>query len=492
MVSIRIATVTVVTLGLTACAAGSDAGARKAGAAPAVLHLAMADSQPADAPTGVAMLAFAGRVAALSKGAMVVETVSAGPYAGDGHGDEKVVEALISGRVQVATVPARGWSDAGIRSTDVLLTPFEVMTNDHMVAVARDTVVQAKAFAGLRPKGVRGLALFPEALRYLVGFRREIRTPADLANARMRTISPRAGALLQLLGAKTSSPSDDEYARMRSDGELDGTETDLARASSLASSPATLTADLVLYAKLDTIAVNAAWWDRLTDDQRGVLEAAAAAARETAISALRPTASQAEAFCSAGGSIVFTGPDGLRAFRTAVSSWAAEVDQSALAAVRGDRPATVEAPPATCAPSQDGLDPKNVVASAGALPDGVYRIQYTRAQAEAWNAAAGPQTITFSGQDAPETFRTFTFTWTLTAGHYVFELSRDGRAPFRRTGVYQVVGDQMLLALDPEIGDVVNRLRWRTASDGSLEMTQVDGLKRDMFYGQPWTRIGPA
>jgi C4-dicarboxylate-binding protein DctP len=481
---------TVLLVSLVACGGDGDPGARKAGAPDRPLHLVMADSQPPDAPTGLAMAAFAAEVENLSDGAMEVETRSAGEYA-DNAGDAKVVRALTAGDVQLATVPARAWSDAGVRSTDVLQAPFEVTSNDHMVAVTGDAELTRASLAGLENVGAHGLGLVPERLRVLLGFDTPVLVPADLKGRTMRSISPSVGRILEQFGAKPVNPTDDEYAAMRAEGSIGGAETDWTRAMSLAPG-ATITSDLVLYAKVVSIAANLDWWEGLTDDQRAVLEQAAAATRDAAVATLSEASADAAGFCDAGGRVAVAGSAGLAAFVRAARPWTERLDQDALARLRALRPAGAEPAPSPCAPITDGLDPGHVVAEAGNLPDGVYRFEITPAIAARWNASAGPNTIPFDGPMDPETMKRVQVTWTLAEGHYTFEIAINDEPPFTARGVYQVAGEQVLLALHPEIGNVVNRLTWRVEDDGSLVLTQVDDLKRDWYYGLPWVRIGDA
>jgi TRAP-type C4-dicarboxylate transport system substrate-binding protein len=474
--------------GLAGCSASSGAAAGKAGAPPDVLRVVMADSQPADAPTGIAMQEFAAHVDDLSRGAIKVETRSAGEFA-DNAGDAKVITALRSGAVQLATVPARAWSDIGVNSTDVLQAPFEVQSNTHMAAVAADTSLAERALSGLDGKGVHGLGLLPERLRILVGFGAPLTQPSDLNGKSLRSLSSSVGKAATALGATWVNPTDDAFAAMRTSGELRATETDWQRAQGLAAG-AFASADLVLYAKFVSIGANADWWSGLTAAQRRVLTDAAAATREDASSALGETADDAATFCNAGGVVVHVGTAAQAQFRSALADLTAAVDQTALQQLRADQPQDADPVPATCGPAQGGLDPSHVVPAAGDLPPGVYRYQWTEAFARQWNAKGAG--IQFEGHDAPGLFDTFTITWTLKGGHYTFEILRDGKDPLTTTGVYQVKGHQMLLELGPDIGNVVNQLRWTVNSDGSLTMRQVDGLPSDPYYGLRWKRIGDA
>ncbi|MFN8082693.1 MAG: TRAP transporter substrate-binding protein DctP [Dermatophilaceae bacterium] len=495
----RVTVAVLVVAGLASCSSGSAQeagpaaapGAVKAGAPAAALHVVMGDSQPADAPTGVAMQEFAARVEELSHGAIQVETRSAGALSSN-HGDAAVVAALTSGDLQLATVPTRAWSDAGVQSTDVLQAPFEVESNAHMAAVAADATLVRTALSGLESKGAHGLALVPERLRVIVGFDTPVTDPADLRGGNFRTFSASIGTIVSHLGAIRIDPTDEEYADLRARGAVRATETDWSRAQGLAFG-AVASADLVLYAKFVSIAANARWWKELSDQQRTVFEQAANQTRENLQSTVPSVSDEATTFCNAGGSVVLAGSAALQRFRTALEAVTRAVDQTALAALRADRPAQPPQQPEACAPATDGLDPTKVTPAAGPLPNGTYRLEWTEAFARQWNAKGSG--LRFEGNDAVGTFKVITLTWRLKDGHYTFEIIHDsGRPgePFTVSGIYQVKGDQMLLALHPDIGNVVNRLRWRVNPDRSLTLTQIDGFKADPYYGLRWTRIGDA
>lgn len=463
-------------------------GATKTGALPAALHVVIADSQPPSAPSALAARAFAEHVQKLSSGKIEVEVQAAGRRAAANHGDDLVISDLRSGNIQLATVPTRAWSDMGVHSADVLQAPFEVTTNAHMAAVAADEPLATAALSGLDAVGVHGLGLVPEGLRYIVGFGKPVVQPADLVGS-FRTLSTSVGSIVADLGATPINPSDDEYANLRTEGRVRATETDLGRAATTASGT-TASTDLVLYAKFVSVAANATWWSGLTQQQQGWLVAAAGAVRDDATSTMRPPADDALAYCKGGGALLRVGTDAVSAFRKALEARTEALDPDKLALLRADRPATAEEPPAACTPSTDVLDPTNVRPVAGDLPNGVYRYRWTQAWARTWNATSNG--ILFEGKDSPGNFKVITITWTLRDGHYTFAIAHDDNEPFTVDGVYQVAKDQMLLALAPDIGNVVNRLQWRVNSNGSITMTQVDGLKQDPYYGIRWTRIGSA
>jgi TRAP-type C4-dicarboxylate transport system substrate-binding protein len=473
-----------VVLAVTGCSI-SDAARERAGAqAPMVVQ--MADSQPADAPTGLAMAAFAAAVDDLSRGTIVVKTTSGGRFA-DNHGDAKVVAALRAGDVQLAVVPTRAWADAGARSIEVLQAPFELQDDAHMLAVARDTGLVEQAARDVQPLGGHVLGVLPERLRYLTSFGPALLSPRDLASQQFRTFSPSIGKLVAPMNASAVNPDDDTYAAMRADGTLRGTDADMVRATAIAAGT-TITVDLVLYAKFDSITANAAWWQRLSPSQRDVMSRAVEQVKQLQEKGLPDSLASAKAFCDAGGVLVAAGPEAIRDFRRAVEPYTSTLDPALLKKLRADRPRGLVAVPRLCSPPSSALDPAHVVAQAGTLPNGVYRYVFTPELARRFNEEH-PDGIVFEGQDAVGAWKTLTVTWRLESGHYTFEMQKDDQPTFAATGIYQVAGDQMLLKLHPEIGNVVNRLAWRVSPAGDLILTQVDNLPTDNYYALPWKRI---
>ena len=125
----------------------------------------------------------------------------------------------------------------------------------------------------------------------------------------------------------------------------------------------------------------------------------------------------------------------------------------------------------------------SVIATAGDLPDGVYRAELTGAQSKA-----------VTGQAAP--FKLEVLTWTLKGGHWSVSIVDDGGKPDSTADVYAVVGAQVLLRLpvDWKIPRTpgVNRLTWTVDSGGTLHFVQVDGELVEAVFTVPWVRTGPA
>ena len=131
-------------------------------------------------PTNAPLEEFVKQLAKLSGGSLKVEALY--DHEEDKGGDGAVITDLRNGAVDIAIVPARAWSEAGATSISALQTPFLIKSDEHLNAVASDGKVSGNLLASLSTLGVTGLALYPEALRHLFGFKSQpILTPADLA-----------------------------------------------------------------------------------------------------------------------------------------------------------------------------------------------------------------------------------------------------------------------------------------------------------------------
>ena len=147
---------------------------------------------------------------------------------------------------------------------------------------------------------------------------------------------------------------------MRADGTMQGSETDIVRATGLAAG-STLTADLPLYAKFDSVSANAPWWEGLSGEQQSVFTTALTDVRDAASAGLSTPADDAAAFCGAGGVIVAAGAAGWQAFQRAMAGYEAGLDGELLARLRADRPSRLTGVRRTSAPrrSADSILPRS-------------------------------------------------------------------------------------------------------------------------------------
>jgi TRAP-type C4-dicarboxylate transport system substrate-binding protein len=463
--------------------ANSSLGQKAGGPVPP-LSVTLADSAPPGKPTNLAAADFARVVGSLSKGAITVTVRDSASRGGPGD-DAPIIADVRDGTFQLAMVPTRAWAENGTGSMRALQLPFEVLSSQHMAAIARADDVTRTALSGLAAEGVHGLSVFPESLRMLMSFGDPFTDVSNFEGSQIATLADDLDPVIRALGAQDAAPDDDRLNALVIDGTVDGIETDLARAAGFVR-PLTATANLVLYPKFVSLVANERWWNDLTPEQRATLTEAAVQMSERAAVEQPDVAQSAQRFCTQGGTVVLASDTALKAFRAAAEPFVAGLDTTQVERIRSLAPSPEPAPAAPCSGAASAPDPV-VVPDGGELPNGVYRLEWTPKFRRDWTAERGSHMF---GNPAPSESLTQTLTWTLLDGRYQFEIVEAGEEPYRDSGVYQVRGDQMLLSLAPDMGGVVNTLQWSVSADGSLGLAQIDDHDPDPAYALPWVRVG--
>lgn len=486
------AILTAALLALSACASdsgsssGNDPGT-KTGGNPAPITITVADSQPQGKPSNVPLAEFARQVASLSEGSMQVKVVTeASIDAPIPDSDVPVIESVKSGEFEMAVIPARAWSSAGVSSLRPLQAPFLVQSDEQMNAVVNDDAIVSSLFAGLEPIGVHGLRMFPESLRHFFSFTTPILTPDDVKGRQIRYVSSTdVATLITTLGATPVDPPGDEFGAGVENGTITAGDSGFTIAMGSNIRPATATGNLVLYAKVITLVVNNAFWGGLSETQRDSLSKAAEATQGWAISNRVPERQAAAKYCTDGGTVVLTDPQSLTAFRAAVAPIYADLERdtttkqtiTAIDALATPSPAAA-AVAACAAPTA----PTEVVARGGELPNGIYRVEYTQAYLTG---------LGMSARDAENNYGVWTFR--LEDGRWSFErvaATNCCTSGDRQAGLYQVDGDGLVWAWQNTNEGSVD-LTWSVDVDGSLHFAEVHpGSTPDYVFGLPWPRIG--
>lgn len=330
-------------------ASGCAAPAGKSGGAEGVdLDLAVAGYP--GTPSAALAQRFAGRVEALSKGAVAVsieyEAPRFAPTTPAAQVDASTVGALRSGQVQLAIAPDEAWVTAGATTLGALQVPYLITS---LPAADRGTSgrLADRLEAGLGRLGLTGLGLVPEGLYRAFGFLKPLETPADFAGLTVRAPASRAAyALLRSLGARPV------------DAGAEGVNTALR--SGFAPDPRPLTAagdrfpaemvaasNVVFFPNVDVIAARSGSFDLLPRAARSALLRAAVEARAETIAGIDERAAAA-AYCLAGGTLETAPRFTLRALR-ARSGFAAELRGNPLAGLlQMDRRGTMLRP---CSPA---------------------------------------------------------------------------------------------------------------------------------------------
>jgi TRAP-type C4-dicarboxylate transport system substrate-binding protein len=251
----------------TACAGGkTDKAGGPAAKKPVTLTLAKHD-------VNYAFAAFVAATNRLSGGSIQIEVL---PDWRDGEVDYErgTVTDVREAKVQLGVVGVRVWDTLGVSSFRALVAPFLI---DSLALQRRvlESAAAAEMLEGVEQAGVVGLAVLPGALRRPLGFSRTLVGPKGYEGA---TIGIRPGELArETIRALKARP---ETYLPGGVSELDGAELDLATIAQNGYdelAPA-LTANVVLWPRVETIVMNLEAFEALTQDQQDILRRAGQAA----------------------------------------------------------------------------------------------------------------------------------------------------------------------------------------------------------------------
>ncbi len=205
-----------VSLAVGACA--SDAPVTKAGGGgdtePIVLRFGTDDFP--GRPGADQIEEFARRVTELTDSGVRIEGVWKAGRDGDGRTwDQRVAQKTIDGELDGANIPARAWDLMNVNSMKAFHAPFLITNEAAMNAVLADSTIAHDMLAGLDGTGVTGLAIAPDSIRYLFGFREPfpLTTAAGFDGALIRTpASATTWATYEALGAKPDDMPDMDEA----------------------------------------------------------------------------------------------------------------------------------------------------------------------------------------------------------------------------------------------------------------------------------------
>ena len=297
---------------------------------PVVIRLGTGD--PRGRPDTPVVERFVEAVEDLSEGGMRVEVVwEAGGDSSDLNGgfERGVVGLVQDGELDLGWIAARAWDTVGVTSFQALQAPFLVTDHELLAEVLAGSMADEMS-AGLGDVGLVGLGLYPDGLRYPLGYTAPMTSLEDFDGADIRLVPSEATeTLFEALGGRPAyGLAGDALDAAIASGDVDGTEVSLELAASIAPKGSVVTGNVVLFPRVNTLFAGQDLMDSLSDEQDTIL---AAAAEETYAFAASATAEDFRAFCEAGGEVVL----------------ASEVDVAALE--RAARPVyrLLEADPAT-------------------------------------------------------------------------------------------------------------------------------------------------
>ena len=460
-------------------ALSGDNGA-KAGGRPGPIAITIADSQPAGRPSNLPLSEFKRQVEQLSGGSITVSIATGAADDAVPGADAVIIDRVKAGTFQMAVVPARAWSAAGVTSLRALQAPFLFDSDEDVAAVVDDADLARDLLSGLEGSGVTGLTLFPESLRHLFSFGDPMLSPGDVKGRTIRAVSSlETTAIIEALGGTAVDPVGDAYQQGVDDGSIQGTDSGFLLSVGGTNRTATATGNVALYAKVMTLVINSALWAGLDDAQRAVITTAADATRAWAVANQVPDAEAAATFCEAGGTVVLADAEAISAFREAEAPVYATLEadpatKQALDAIRA-RATGIAAAVKACEPV---IDLTTLVPDSGDLPNGSYRVEFT----DAFLRDNGVQ-------DLQEEHGVWTFT--LEDGHWTMHQIADN--PLRNadlSGEFEVVGRELHWTIDNDVNPGVDHLFWSIDGRGDLGFSYRPGVERNWWFGLPWARAG--
>jgi TRAP-type C4-dicarboxylate transport system substrate-binding protein len=431
-----------------------------------VLELANHDNGPRD--VGV----FVAAARRLSHGTLDIR-VRSGVHEEEVDYERAIIDDVRAGRYALGKVGARAWDLAGVDSFAPLVAPFAVTSLEQQERVLRSPLAR-EMLAGVERLGLRGVAILPGDLRYPVGVSRDALSSADFRDA--------------VVGIRPSGVADATFAALGGRARpvvagaaytgLDIVEQDvetLLGADGLADARS-VTANLPLWPRTQTIVMSKAAYDRLTDEQHDALARAAVEAIEPSTRTIAATTESALAeLCGRDRfTLLNAPPNDAEDIRLAVAPVLANLRRDGAAADALDAIDSMRAGNDTlrCA---DAAAPAPIEAVATPV-DGTWKADVTR---KAYFAVAPDDDLNEENW-GPHTM-------VLRRGRYTLENARFPDAAAWCTcsrGSYVVRGDLLLMRPEGEPGTW--RYRW-SRYRGTLRLRA--GAGPTALRAVPWTEV---
>jgi TRAP-type C4-dicarboxylate transport system substrate-binding protein len=482
---------------LTGCGGGGDKGGGDGGTRTLTLATPDAPGRPASA----AVQRFADELRRRTGGRLRVKIAwEPNVETQGGHkpgAEQEIVRLVRSGEYPFAMVPARTWDTRGVPQFAALQTPFLIASNDLAGRVARDAVA-ARALDGLEDAGVVGLALLPEGLRHPVGFARPLLGPDDYVGKRMRVLpSHTSFELFRAFGAEPVDLNGGGFTTAARLGSVAGAESSLALAPTLPAG--TITANVALFPKFNTLVVARDEFDDLPDSQRRALRDAARATLSFVLATNPTEAEAAAAACRAGYGVAVAPRADVDALEARAAPVIAKLERdpdvgplvARIRALKSSVATASEAEPEVCKRRDVTAEPAGRATTGGRSSspiDGVYRWMLTE------------QGMIRAGADREGAYRNSGLqTMTLHDGRFESVTAGGPSGGDTCTGTFTVENNHAEFAIDSPDCSGHWRLRWTRTKDGlrmsdSVSLPPYDrradqALDRVIWTSKPWRRI---
>jgi TRAP-type C4-dicarboxylate transport system substrate-binding protein len=222
---------------------------------------------------------FAEEVSRRTHGRLRIVEESFQYRSGHPESELRLVRDLRRGRVEMAYVAARAWERDNIRVFRALQAPF-LVTGYGLLANIATSPVARRMLRYLGKVGIVGLALVPSELRRPLG-RWPLVSADDYRGTRIRVLSsPTSVLVLSTLGARpVTNLGGDEARTALANRRLDAVESSTWAIDSnhYADFAPFLPSNVALFARMDTVVLRRAAFDRLSAEDQAALRAAASA-----------------------------------------------------------------------------------------------------------------------------------------------------------------------------------------------------------------------
>jgi len=493
---------------LAAACATSSAAPKSAADPPVTLSVGTVDS--AGQPMANQLAYFADQVGKASNGSVTIK-VLLDAFDVQAHNDPlaTLLDHVKSGDLDMILIGSPAWDTHGVTSLQAIEAPSLIDSDTLMDAVASSDLVKPM-LAGLDSAGMKGIALWPEALRHPAGLGAPLLSLADFKGATIRLpLDGVESSVISSFGGTAAVLNGDPFQAAITGHLLKGAETSYARSFDQYPGGTTITANVSLYARMPVLSISTAAYARLSSAQQQALAAAAASTLSHLVDTNLTEAAAGAAFCAKGGTIVAASSTDVAAFIQAAAPVTTTLEKDPLTKQIIGQISDLKAksaaptPAAECArtavrsasPSPTP-SPRPQGTPASLLPDGVYRTSVTLKELQDAEAANGP---TWDGPAYGYTTLAESDLESL-AGVVTMTLSA-GRGSMQFTGTSAtffetVVGDAVRFNQTPAANEWLvgySDLQW-SLSGSDLHLNDVTVAPADdpafvWIFRQPWKKI---
>lgn len=321
-------------VGLAACG-DSKSGSSGSGTEPVKLRMGYVTTP--QHPYGIALDAFKKDVETASGGKLLIENTP--NYTG---GDAQLFDDVVGGTIEMAGVSTAIWDTKGSNTFQALQAPF-LITNYGLAATVEGGPIGTAMLEspnGPAKFGLVGLGILEGGLRKPVSRGAPLKNPGDFKGKKIRAPQSKVlSAALTALGAEAVAiPVGDVFTALQN-GTVDGMEANLGLIVTNKYNEVTksVTQNVNLWPFPAAVVINKAQFDKLTDEQKGWIQAAGKNLAKTSVNVFTNPAPGATNFvkvlCDAGYTFAFASDADLAALAKAAET--ADTQLSADSEVAG-------------------------------------------------------------------------------------------------------------------------------------------------------------